>query len=66
MAAKKEYIAPRTDIVTMIQESPLMDFSKNHIDDLTDGKGIDIEFGKYAKYNNSSLWDSNNKGNLWE
>lgn len=66
MAAKKEYIVPRTDIVTMIQESPLMDFSNAESTDYTGGNSGYPDVDGFAKYNNSSLWDSNNKGNLWE
>lgn len=59
MKTKKKYIAPRVDVVTVLQESLLLDLSKSETstttgqDDLT-GPGI----GGYAKEHDSySFWD---------
>lgn len=59
MKTKKRYIAPRVDVVTVLQESLLLDLSKSETstttgqDDLT-GPGI----GGYAKEHDSySFWD---------
>ncbi len=59
MKTKKRYIAPSADVVTVLQESLLLDLSKSETstttgqDDLT-GPGI----GGYAKEHDSySFWD---------
>lgn len=58
MKTKKKYIAPRVDVVTVLQESPLLDFSTETStttgqDDLTGP-----EIGGYAKeYDSYSFWD---------
>lgn len=57
MKTKKRYIAPRVDVVTVLQESPLLDFSTetgSNVGEDIDGPGI----GGYAKEHDSySFWD---------
>lgn len=40
MKTKKRYIAPSVDIVTVLQESPLLDFSDTQVGDNTDRKSV--------------------------
>lgn len=70
MKTKQRYIAPSVDIVTVLQESPLLDFSTETStttgqDDLT-GPGI----GGYAKEHDSySFWeeyDTDDSKSLWD
>ncbi len=71
MKTKKRYIAPSVDVVTVLQENPLL-LGSPDIDDNTGGglgKG-DIEMGDYAKeYDSYSFWDeydTDENKSLWD
>lgn len=59
MKTKKRYIAPRVDVVTVLQESLLLDLSKSETSTTTGQNDLTgPEIGDYAKeYNSYSFWD---------
>ena len=72
MKTKKRYIAPSVDIVTVLQESPLLDFSDTQVGDNTGGSGSVVlpGIGDFAKehngYYNWEEYDTDDSKSLWD